>query len=83
MTITFATESLSFPDRLSGALAELFRQISAHRAKRMQRLALASLLELGTARLDDLGLNHQDVTAALRSPAAPAAENAGLRRCWQ
>jgi uncharacterized protein YjiS (DUF1127 family) len=67
MTITFASEASSFPDRLLAALADVAGAFSARRARRAQRLALASLLELGAARLDDLGLNHQDVAAALSS----------------
>jgi uncharacterized protein YjiS (DUF1127 family) len=67
MTITFASETTSLPDRIFSALADLGRGLSALRVRRAQRLALASLLELDSARLDDLGINTQDVAEAIRS----------------
>lgn len=51
---------------------EAFERIAAfareHRARRRQRIALAHLLELDAARLDDLGINVHDVTEAMSAP---------------
>jgi uncharacterized protein YjiS (DUF1127 family) len=43
-------------------------------ARRAQRIALGELMQMDSTRLDDLGLNHQDVIEALsaRKPPAPS-----------
>ena len=45
------------------------------RARRAQRVALESLLEYDSARLEDLGINRQDLFEALDSPS----QRPGLR----
>jgi uncharacterized protein YjiS (DUF1127 family) len=47
------------------ALANWFAKA---RARRMQRVALASLLEYDVHRLEDLGINRQDLFEALDTP---------------
>ena len=46
----------------------LFRWVSKVRAARAQRVALTSLLEFDTTRLDDLGINRQDLFDAIHNP---------------
>ncbi|MDB5540432.1 MAG: hypothetical protein JWQ89_2159 [Devosia sp.] len=53
------------PSNPFSALANWFAKARAHRA---QRIALESLLEYDIARLDDLGINRQDLFEALDSP---------------
>ena len=64
MTLTFGTEPLSVGTRLIRAVAEM---LGRARRDRSQRLALAELLAMSPARLDDLGINHQDVVEAVRA----------------
>jgi uncharacterized protein YjiS (DUF1127 family) len=45
----------------------LFRWLAKARAERAQRLALANLLELDAALLDDLGIDRQDVIEAMHN----------------
>lgn len=52
------------------ALARWFGRL---RAARAQRRALSTLLEMDAARLDDLGINRQDLFEALRRPYERAA----------
>jgi len=49
--------------------------IAKVRVRRTQRLALESLLDYDTARLEDLGINRQDLFEALDSPS----QRPGLR----
>jgi uncharacterized protein YjiS (DUF1127 family) len=72
MTTTFATATPSLTDRVSGVVGALRRQLSAARARRAQRLALAALLDFDAARLDDLGISYQDVAEALHARGKPS-----------
>ena len=64
MTNVVATTPASF-------FEEAFARISAfareHRARRAQRIALATLMEMDASRLDDLGIDTCDVIEALRT----------------
>ncbi len=65
MTTTARTSTQSF-------FAATFEAAASHvrtaRARRAQRLALITLMDMDAARLDDLGLNAQDVIEALSAP---------------
>ena len=58
------------------AVAKFFRDLSVQRA---QRIALSELLQLSSARLDDLGIDYQDVVEALAAP-PPAGPRMEQRR---
>ena len=60
------------PSNLFAVLAHWFARA---RARRAQRLALQSLLDYDSARLEDLGINRQDLFEALDSPS----QRPGLR----
>jgi uncharacterized protein YjiS (DUF1127 family) len=64
MTTAATTTAAFFED----AFAHFVKTVRSHRARRAQRLALASLLEMDPSRLDDLGINAQDVAEALSAP---------------
>ena len=65
MTITLAIEPTRFSmPNIVDALVEGFRTL---RARRAQRLAMASLLEIDPHLLFDLGLSASDVRDALRT----------------
>jgi uncharacterized protein YjiS (DUF1127 family) len=49
-------------------LRALARWFGKHRAARAQRMALSTLLEFDASRLDDLGINRQDLFDALHHP---------------
>lgn len=49
--------------------AAVMRWIAKAQAARTQRIALSALLDLDHARLSDLGISRDDVTAAIASPA--------------
>ena len=49
-------------------LSALVNWFAKGRVRRAQRVALESLLDFDTARLDDLGINRQDLFEALDSP---------------
>ncbi len=59
------------------ALANLFAKA---RARRAQRVALESLLEYDIHRLEDLGINRQDLFEALDSPSRRPGYRLTLRR---
>lgn len=65
MTTATRTTTASF-------LASAFEAIGGHvrvaRARRAQRIALVTLMDMDASRLDDLGLNAQDVIDALSAP---------------
>jgi uncharacterized protein YjiS (DUF1127 family) len=66
MTTIFATETtVSFPVRALQALVRGFRTLQARRAR---RLVLATMLEMDPGRLDDLGIDVQDIREALATP---------------
>jgi uncharacterized protein YjiS (DUF1127 family) len=50
------------------------------RAERAQRVALGSLLEVDAFRLDDLGINRQDLFDALNQSTADAGRTLSRRR---
>jgi uncharacterized protein YjiS (DUF1127 family) len=56
------------------------RWVAKARAARAQRLALSSLLEFDTHRLDDLGINRGDLFDALRHPSDTASRELDERR---
>lgn len=62
---------------------DAFERISAfardYHARRAQRIALLALMDMDASRLDDLGLNPQDVVDALGAP-PPAARVLESRR---
>lgn len=58
----------------------LFRWLAKARAERVQRIALANLLEFDAALLEDLGINRQDVVDAMRDPPRTAGQTLAARR---
>ena len=54
------------------------RSVRAASARRAQRLGLAELLRMDPSRLDDLGLNQQDLLEAF---AAPPSMGSSLNEC--
>lgn len=70
MTMTFATDTpASF---MSGAIKAAIDEIRTVLTRRAHRLAYASLLEMDSDRLDDLGIDAGDVRDALTDPASAA-----------
>lgn len=55
------------------------RRFAAYRTRRAQEIALGTLLAMDAGRLDDLGINAQDVIDALQSP-PPASRVLDARR---
>ena len=77
MTITFSTyQDQSFVARVFGAVVKTARSYATQRA---QRIALGELLRMDPSRLDDLGINPQDVIEALNA-APPAGPHLASRR---
>jgi hypothetical protein len=76
MTAVARTSTASFFEEAFERIATFARE---HRARRAQRIALVTLMDMDAARLDDLGLNAQDVAEALSAP-APAARVLDARR---
>lgn len=79
------TSVASFPG--SGALKAVLNWAAKARTARRQRRALSSLLELEETRLDDLGINRQDLFEALdqgqpRPGAMLARRRATRSRLW-
>jgi len=56
------------------------RWVAKARAARARRVALDTLLEFDTHRLDDLGINRGDLFDALHHPAATAGQDLTVRR---
>jgi uncharacterized protein YjiS (DUF1127 family) len=56
------------------------RWVAKARAARAQRIALGTLLEFDTHRLEDLGINRGDLFDALQHPAASAGQELNVRR---
>ena len=69
MTTVAHTTSQSFFEAAFERIAGFARE---HRVRRAQRVALVSLMDMDAGRLDDLGLNIQDIVEALNSPQAPS-----------
>jgi uncharacterized protein YjiS (DUF1127 family) len=63
----------------SAAFEAVATQVRTARAHRAQRIALLTLMDMDASRLDDLGLNAQDVIDALAAP-PPAARVLDGRR---
>lgn len=64
MTTVAHTTSQSFFEAAFEKIAGFARE---HRVRRAQRIALATLMDMGASRLDDLGLDIQDVIEALNA----------------
>ena len=56
------------PSPVLDALGVIGSRLHAFRARRAERQAIASLLELDPSRLDDLGITSADVRDALAAP---------------
>jgi uncharacterized protein YjiS (DUF1127 family) len=69
MTALTMTQTISTP--VLDALWTLGRRLQTLRARRAQRMEIASLLELDPGRLDDLGISAGDVHNALSAPLPP------------
>lgn len=76
MTKFFVNEETSVAGQVLNATAQFFRNRAARRA---QRIALGQLLAMSPERLDDLGLDYQDVVEALNAP-PPAGPRLEQRR---
>ncbi len=74
-TITH-TSTASFFEEAFERIANFARD---YRVRRAQRIALVTLMDMDAARLDDLGLNAQDVAEALSAP-PPATRVLDARR---
>jgi uncharacterized protein YjiS (DUF1127 family) len=61
-------------------VSALFAWVAARRAKRTQRAALSSLLDLDSDLLADLGIDRQDVLEALRDPSGRSGTMLAARR---
>ena len=67
MTTIAQTTTRSFFEAAFEKISGLARE---HRVRRAQRIALATLMDMDASRLDDLGLNVQDVVEALNAQPA-------------
>ena len=56
----------------SAAFDDLAKRVRMARARRAQRIALITLMDMDASRLDDLGLSVGDIVDALQSPVPPA-----------
>jgi uncharacterized protein YjiS (DUF1127 family) len=68
MVHLLSSERPSMAAASSNPLRALVNWFAKARAARTQRIALASLLDYDVARLEDLGINRQDLFEALDSP---------------
>jgi len=75
MVHLLSSERPSMAAASSNPLIALVNWFAKARAKRARRLALESLLDYDTARLDDLGISRHDLFEALNSPS----QRPGLR----
>lgn len=76
MTTIAQTTTASFFEQAFERIAAFAHE---HRARRAQRIALGALMEMDAGRLDDLGLNAQDVVEAISAP-PPASRVLDARR---
>ncbi len=76
MTAAARTSTASFFEEAFERISTFARE---YRVRRAQRIALVTLMDMDAARLDDLGLNAQDVAEALNAP-APATRVLDARR---
>lgn len=70
MTTIFATETTTLT--VSSVFQTVVRGLRSRQARRAQRLALRTLIEMDASRLDDLGINVQDIRDAINAPHAGA-----------
>lgn len=75
MVHLLSSERPSMAAASSNPLSALAKWFAKMRANRARRVALQSLLDYDSARLDDLGINRQDLFEALESPS----QRPGLR----
>lgn len=75
MVHLLSSERPSMAAASSNPLSALVNWFAKARAKRARRVALQSLLDYDSARLDDLGINRQDLFEALDAPS----QRPGLR----
>jgi len=75
MVHLLSSERPSMAAASSNPFVALVNWLAKARANRMQRLALESLLDYDTARLEDLGISRHDLFDALESPS----QRPGLR----
>lgn len=75
MVHLLSSERPSMAAASSNPLLALVNWFAKVRANRARRVALQSLLDYDSARLDDLGINRQDLFEALESPS----QRPGLR----
>lgn len=75
MVHLLSSERPSMAAASSNPLSTLAKWFAKMRASRARRVALQSLLDFDNARLDDLGINRQDLFEALESPS----QRPGLR----
>ena len=68
MVHLLASERPSMAAASSNPFAALVNFFAKARANRAQRIALVSLLDYDSARLEDLGINRQDLFEALDTP---------------
>jgi uncharacterized protein YjiS (DUF1127 family) len=68
MVHLLSSERPSMAAASSNPLSALVNWFAKARAARTQRIALESLLDYDVARLEDLGINRQDLFEALDSP---------------
>jgi hypothetical protein len=76
MTTVARTTTVSFFEKTFEAVAA---HVRTARARRARRIALVTLMDMDASRLDDLGLNAQDVVEALSAP-PPASRVLNARR---
>jgi hypothetical protein len=69
MTAVAHTTSQSFFEAAFERISGFARE---YRVRRAQRIALVTLMDMDAGRLDDLGLNVQDVVEALNTQASPS-----------
>jgi uncharacterized protein YjiS (DUF1127 family) len=70
MTTTFAVEPAT--PTISSVFQTVVRSFRTLKARRTQRLALRTLIEMDASRLDDLGINVEDIRDAINAPHAGA-----------
>jgi uncharacterized protein YjiS (DUF1127 family) len=68
MVHLLSSERPSMAAAPSNPLSALANWFAKARVRRAQRIAFESLLDYDTARLEDLGINRQDLFEALDSP---------------
>lgn len=65
-------------DFFEAAFAHFVKSVRTYRTRRAQRIALATLMDFGPDRLDDLGIDAFDIAEALQNP--PGGERLATRR---